>query len=130
MLTVRGRYVDGTVVLLERVPFKGRQPVLVTFLESQDLVLLPSEVGREAAVAASGLTPREIEVLTLIQRGLTNREVALELKITPGTVRNHTSAIYRKLDVRNRLEAVQHCVELGVLGASAEETDRFTSDGR
>lgn len=110
MLTVRGRYVEGQIVLLEPVPLEGTRDVLITFLDSGDLVWVSEEdyekAARAASLRASTLSDREVEVLLLLQQGLTNREIALELKISVGTVRNHTSAIYRKLGARNRLEAV------------------------
>jgi DNA-binding NarL/FixJ family response regulator len=53
------------------------------------------------------LTEREIEILRLAQRGLPNPQIAEALHLSPGTVRNHLSAIYRKLDVHSRHEALQ-----------------------
>lgn len=53
------------------------------------------------------LTEREVEVLRLAKRGLPNPQIARALHISPGTVRNHLSAIYRKLGVHNRYEALQ-----------------------
>ena len=53
------------------------------------------------------LTEREIEILRLAQRGLPNPQIARALHLSPGTVRNHLSAIYRKLDVHSRHEALQ-----------------------
>lgn len=53
------------------------------------------------------LTEREIEVLRLANRGLPNPQIAQALHISPGTVRNHLSAIYRKLGVHSRYEALQ-----------------------
>ena len=61
------------------------------------------------------LTKREIEVLNLISQGKTNKEISTELIVSPGTVKAHTSNIYRKLDVSNRTEAVSHARELGIL---------------
>jgi len=52
------------------------------------------------------LTPREREVLDLMARGLSNAEIAEELFISPKTVRNHGTRIYRKLDVSRRAEAI------------------------
>ena len=52
-----------------------------------------------------GLTPREAEVLALVARGLTNREIAAELVISVKTAGVHVSHILRKLDAPNRLEA-------------------------
>jgi two-component system response regulator DesR len=61
------------------------------------------------------LTGREREVLARVADGATNREIAAELHISPHTVKEHTSALYRKLDVRNRAEAVQRAQRLGLL---------------
>jgi DNA-binding NarL/FixJ family response regulator len=52
-----------------------------------------------------GLTAREAEVLTLVARGLTNREIAAELVISVKTAGVHVSNILRKLDVPTRVEA-------------------------
>ncbi len=57
------------------------------------------------------LSEREIEVLRLARRGLPNPQIAEALHIAPGTVRNHLSAIYRKLGVHSRHEALQVAVE-------------------
>ena len=54
-----------------------------------------------------GLTPREAEVLTLVARGLTNREIAATLVISVKTAGVHVSHILRKLDVPNRVEPPQ-----------------------
>jgi two-component system response regulator DesR len=53
------------------------------------------------------LTEREIEVLRLARRGLPNPQIAQALHISPGTVRNHLSAVYRKLGVHSRHQALQ-----------------------
>jgi len=53
------------------------------------------------------LTEREIEILRLARRGLPNPQIAQALHISPGTVRNHLSAAYRKLGVHSRHEALQ-----------------------
>ena len=53
------------------------------------------------------LTERESEILRLAERNLPNPQIAQALHISPGTVRNHLSAIYRKLGVHSRHEALQ-----------------------
>jgi two-component system, NarL family, response regulator DesR len=53
------------------------------------------------------LSEREIEILRLAQRGLPNPQIAQSLHISPGTVRNHLTAIYTKLGVHSRHEALQ-----------------------
>jgi DNA-binding NarL/FixJ family response regulator len=62
------------------------------------------------------LSGREREVLELVAGGATNREIASALHLSPHTVKEHTSAVYRKLAVRNRAEAVQRAQRLGLLG--------------
>jgi DNA-binding CsgD family transcriptional regulator len=61
------------------------------------------------------LTKREIEVLDLIAAGHSTREVAARLFISPKTVRNHLASVYRKLDARNRTEAVLSGLQLGIV---------------
>ncbi len=60
-----------------------------------------------AESAESLLSEREVEILRLAKRGLPNPQIARSLHISPGTVRNHLSAIYRKLGVHSRHEALQ-----------------------
>lgn len=61
------------------------------------------------------LTEREHDVLKLVADGATNREIAACLHLSPHTVKEYASAVYRKLDARNRAEAVQRAQRLGVL---------------
>jgi DNA-binding NarL/FixJ family response regulator len=61
------------------------------------------------------LSEREREVLDLIATGSTNREIAGKLYLSPHTVKEHTSALYRKLGARNRAEAVQRAQRVGLL---------------
>lgn len=67
--------------------------------------LLPQEKLKSLATAAS-ITQREQEVLQLVSDGFSNREIGMELCISPGTVKTHLANIYGKLDVNNRLQAV------------------------
>lgn len=61
------------------------------------------------------LSRRELEVLHLMALGRTNREIAQQLVVAPGTVKAHTASIYRKLNVANRIEAVVCARQLGIL---------------
>jgi len=54
---------------------------------------------------SAGLTPREVEVLRLLVRGLPNRGIAEQLVITPKTVENHVEHIYAKIEASNRAGA-------------------------
>jgi two-component system response regulator DesR len=67
------------------------------------------------APAGPPLSDREREVLDLIASGATNREIAGRLYLSPHTVKEHTSSLYRKLAVRNRAEAVQKAQRLGLI---------------
>ena len=61
------------------------------------------------------LTPRELDILTLMARGLRNKEIANKLFITERTVKFHANAIYRKLDVGSRTEAVSKALKNGLV---------------
>jgi DNA-binding NarL/FixJ family response regulator len=61
------------------------------------------------------LTSRQIEVLRLIGEGLTNAELAERLYLSAKTVDHHVSAIFAKLDVPGRRDAIRRGRELGVL---------------
>ena len=69
----------------------------------------------EDAPAVMQLSERERQVLSLVAQGATNREIAAELHLSPYTVKEYASSLYRKLDVRNRLEAVQRAEKLGLI---------------
>jgi DNA-binding NarL/FixJ family response regulator len=61
------------------------------------------------------LTPRERDVLELIATGATNPEIGQRLGLSAHTVKEYASAVYRKLEVRNRAEAVQRAQKLGLV---------------
>lgn len=62
-----------------------------------------------------GLTDREIEVLEVLSRGATNREIARKLFLTEGTVKNYISSIYSKLEVTGRQKAVFKAKDEGII---------------
>jgi DNA-binding NarL/FixJ family response regulator len=61
------------------------------------------------------LTEREIEILRLIAKGLTNNEAAHVLDLSRATVRTHLEHIYQKLDVTNRVEAITEGLRKGII---------------
>jgi DNA-binding NarL/FixJ family response regulator len=62
------------------------------------------------------LSERERQVLHLIAGGSTNREIAERLFLSPHTVKDHTSTLYRKIKAKNRADAIQRAQRLGLLG--------------
>jgi DNA-binding NarL/FixJ family response regulator len=81
------------------------------YLSTQVYQALVQEMQVESA--GSGLSERELEILRLAKRGLPNPQIAQSLHISPGTVRNHLSAVYRKLGVHSRHEALQIAADRG-----------------
>ena len=117
--------VAGYLIKSSALPVVGEQILLVL---AGDRVISPeieetavAELGRFAQRARQGselrssLTPRENEILVLIGRGLTMRQMATRLGISPRTVETHVAKLYRKLEVRTRVQAVSRAVSLGLL---------------
>jgi DNA-binding NarL/FixJ family response regulator len=70
--------------------------------------------------ARSALTPREVQVLRLVARGRTNRQIGSQLAITEGTVKSHMHRILRKMRVANRAEAAVAAMGMGRLPQKLE----------
>jgi DNA-binding NarL/FixJ family response regulator len=85
-------------------------------LKAIRMVGLGMDVFEPAPPAAeTPLSAREREVVSLIAGGSTNREIADQLFLSPHTVKEYTSGVYRKLGVRNRAEAVKRAQSLGLI---------------
>ena len=93
-------------------------PALVRRLV-EDFCRRPPPGGPPPAVAE--LTQRELEVLRLVARGLSNREIAKELFLSEATVKTHLAHLMQKLDLRDRVQAVVLAYESGLVRPGAED---------
>ena len=69
----------------------------------------------EAKLGDLGITPRELEILELIAKGLSNRGIAERLFVSENTVKTHSSRLFEKLSAKRRTQAVQIGKELGLI---------------
>jgi len=93
-------------------------PALVRRLV-EDFCRRPPPGGPPPAVAE--LTQRELEVLRLVARGLSNREIAKELFLSEATVKTHLAHVMQKLDLRDRVQAVVLAYESGLVRPGVED---------
>lgn len=93
----------------------ARGIVLVSSEDEADVVLRPAGEKDPADVVESALTPREVEVLSLLAEGASNKMIAQRLGISAHTAKFHVGKVLEKLDATGRTDAVAHAVRIGVL---------------
>jgi len=105
----------GLVPLLQEAARRGLEPAYV----GKILGAMPGQPGRMQPSGRSSLveplSERELEVLRLVTAGLSNRQIAEQLVISPGTAKSHVHNICAKMGVRNRTEAAARATELGLV---------------
>ncbi|GJL95019.1 MAG: helix-turn-helix transcriptional regulator [Hyphococcus sp.] len=74
-----------------------------------------SFIKNEAAINSLGISPREYETLELLAAGLTNKEIARKLDVSPNTIKTHLARVYEKLEVQRRTQAIQKAKELALI---------------
>jgi len=108
--------------LLHRVSSAGISPkytgtLLTTLRQHAEDPQMPTQanISKDVRLLSEPLSERELEVLRLIALGLSNREIAQELFVTPGTAKRHVHNIYRKLGVRSRTQAIARARDLNLI---------------
>lgn len=86
-------------IVVKEVPVSAAGPFVLDDKKREDL----------------GITPRELDILELIARGLSNREIAEKLFVSENTVKTHSSRVFDKLGAKRRTQAVQLGKEFGLL---------------
>jgi two-component system NarL family response regulator len=78
---------------------------------------LPPSIASRLAdrVMRPSLSPRELDVLRLVSRGRTNKEIAVAMFVTEETIKSHMKGLFQKLGVHDRAEAVGTAVQRGLL---------------
>jgi two-component system, NarL family, response regulator LiaR len=99
---------------------RGRETIRETVVVRE--VLVPAEGSVREPFAPNtaqqeklGITPRELEILALVARGMSNREIATQLFVSENTVKTHCARAFDKLGAARRTQAVQRGKELGLL---------------
>jgi len=87
------------VVVVKEVPVPVSQPFVINESRVRDL----------------GITKRELEILELIAKGMSNREIAEKLFVSENTVKTHSSRLLDKLSAKRRTQAVQIAKEMGLI---------------
>lgn len=88
----------------------------------------PGRVCPDCEGKTKPVSPREKEVLEMIVRGLTNKEISLVLGISLATVRNHTHSIFEKMGASNRTEAAVTALENGLVNAPKKSDSEKEED--
>jgi len=93
---------------------RNRETVIVKEVRVPVAVAAPLAPDR-ARAGKLGITARELEILSLIAVGLTNREIAAKLFVSENTVKTHSSRVFSKLNARRRTEAVRIAKSSGLI---------------
>ena len=104
------KLLDRARSILDAYPDSGCQREL---LERQERALVSS--SQRSVALGESLTDRETAVLTLLKTDLTQRQIGTELYLSLNTVKSHTRALYRKLGVSSREEAVSRAQHSGLI---------------
>ncbi len=91
----------------EALEAEGRSPSSEQVVAGSPVLLITESLSPPVEI----LTAREVDVLRLLPRGLTNSQIAARLMISPKTVNIHVSSIYKKLEITSRTAATRYAIE-------------------
>lgn len=100
-----------------RTAYKGEYYLLpsITAKVMAEFTRTPRAPKIEADSIFENLSRRELEILRMVSTGMSNKEIALSLVIAEGTVKNHLTSIFNKLNARDRMHAVLIAKDLGLI---------------
>jgi DNA-binding NarL/FixJ family response regulator len=104
MLSALRLVLSGGVYIPPQILTRSEAPALTVRRNAVPSPILPADLG---------LTARQVDVLSLMRHGMTNKAICRELKLAEATVKNHVTAILKALNVTNRTAAVVRVGELG-----------------
>ncbi len=84
-------------------------------LTTPKVIAMPTFKKNEEAATYLGISDRELEVLSLVAEGLSNKQIADKLFVSINTVKTHLSRIYEKLEVKRRTQAVEKAKSLDLI---------------
>lgn len=113
----------GEVVNAVKAVHEGKS-VIDPSMTAQMLVQYRKLSQKGPANDSTALTVREVEVLTLLSKGLSNKEIATSLSYSESTVKNRLSIIFDKMGVQDRTQAVIQAMKIGVLKLDAPQQTR------
>jgi DNA-binding NarL/FixJ family response regulator len=121
----------GRPVMVAITPTRGGRGAVILYAESRAIraVAASGPVAIDATRIAEHLTPRELEVLTRMTTGLSNRAIASDLGIEYTTVRGHVQSLLAKLGARSRVDAVASAYRSGLVRETDLPFDRKSPGG-
>jgi len=115
---VNGEIEDAKVILAEALQYKNQHKLKGAFYlypyECWSLIEKMDSSMKRASSSQPYFTEKELEVLKLMEEGITNKEIGERLFISVGTVKWHINHILSKLDVKNRVQAVHEARKMGI----------------
>jgi len=115
---VKGEIEDAKVILEEALQYKNQHKLTGAFYlypyECWSLIEKMDSSMKRASSSQPYFTEKELEVLKLMEEGITNKEIGERLFISVGTVKWHINHILSKLDVKNRVQAVHEARKMGI----------------